>query len=152
MIQWILAIWSLVLLPFLNPACTYGSFQFTYCWSLAWRILSTTLLACEMSDIICWFEYSLALLFSGIGVKLTFSSPMAIAVFQICWHVECSTLIASSLRILNSSSGIPSLILALFVVMLPKAHSTNYSLYFLLEANINVNYLALWFSFLTLKC
>ena len=49
MIQQILAIWSLVLLPFLNPTSTSGSSQFTYCWSLAWRILSVTLLACEMS-------------------------------------------------------------------------------------------------------
>ena len=32
MIRWILAIWSLVPLPFLNPACTYGSSQFTYSW------------------------------------------------------------------------------------------------------------------------
>ena len=43
LIQWMLAIWSLVPLPFLNPACTRGSSQFTYCWSLAWRILSITL-------------------------------------------------------------------------------------------------------------
>ena len=49
MIQWILAIWSLVPLPFLNPAWTSGRSQFTYYWSLAWRILSITLLACEMS-------------------------------------------------------------------------------------------------------
>ena len=39
-----LAIWSLVPLPFLKPAWTSGSSQFTYCWSLAWRILSITLL------------------------------------------------------------------------------------------------------------
>ena len=44
-------IWSLVPLPFLNPACTSGSSRFTYCWSLAWRILSITLLACKMSTI-----------------------------------------------------------------------------------------------------
>ena len=48
MIQQILAIWSLVPLPFLKPAWTSGSSQFTYYWSLAWRILSITLLACEM--------------------------------------------------------------------------------------------------------
>ena len=36
MIQWMLAIWSLVPLPFLKPAWTSGSSQFTYCWSLAW--------------------------------------------------------------------------------------------------------------------
>ena len=39
MIQCMLEIWSLIPLPFLNPACTSGSSQFTYCWSLAWRIL-----------------------------------------------------------------------------------------------------------------
>ena len=38
MIQWLLAIWSLVPLPFLNPAWTSGSSWFRYCWSLAWRI------------------------------------------------------------------------------------------------------------------
>ena len=43
-------------------------------------------------------------------------------VFQICWHIECSTFIASSFRIWNSSAGIPSPPLALFIVMLPKAH------------------------------
>ena len=40
MIQQMLAIWSLVPLPFLNPAWTSGSSGFMYCWSLAWRILS----------------------------------------------------------------------------------------------------------------
>ena len=35
MIQRMLAIWSLVPLPFLNPAWTSGSSRFTYCWSLA---------------------------------------------------------------------------------------------------------------------
>ena len=61
MIQWMLAIWSLVALPFINPAWTSGSSRFMYCWSLAWRILSITLLACEMSVIVQWFEQSLAL-------------------------------------------------------------------------------------------
>ena len=46
MIQRMLAIWSLVPLPFLKPAWTSGSSQFKYCWSLAWRTLSITLLAC----------------------------------------------------------------------------------------------------------
>ena len=48
MIQRMLAIWSPVPLPFLNPTCTSGSSWFTYCWSLAWRLLSISLLACEM--------------------------------------------------------------------------------------------------------
>ena len=46
MIQWMLAIWSLIPLPFLNLGWTSGSSQFMYCWSLAWRIFSITLLAC----------------------------------------------------------------------------------------------------------
>ena len=48
-------------------------------------------------------------------------------VFQICWHIECSTFTASSFRIWNSSTGIPSPPLALFVVMLPKAHLSSHS-------------------------
>ena len=45
-------------------------------------------------------------------------------VFQICWHIECSTFTALSFRIWNSSTGIPSPLLALFVVMLPKTYLT----------------------------
>ena len=40
MIHWMLAIWPLVPLPFLNPAWTFGSSWFMSCWSLAWRIWS----------------------------------------------------------------------------------------------------------------
>ena len=47
--------------------------------------------------------------------------------FQICWHIECSIFTASSFRIWNSSTGIPSPPLALFVVMLHKAHLTLHS-------------------------
>ena len=35
-----------------QPAWTSGSSQFMYCWSLTWRILSITLLACEKSAIV----------------------------------------------------------------------------------------------------
>ena len=48
-------------------------------------------------------------------------------VFQICWHTERSTFTASSVRIWNSSTGIPSAPLALLVVMLLKAHLTFHS-------------------------
>ena len=48
-------------------------------------------------------------------------------VFQISWHIECSTFTASSFRIWNSSTGIPSPPLVLFVVMLSKAHLTSHS-------------------------
>ena len=127
-IQQMLAIWSLVHLPFLKPAWTPGSSRFTYCWSLAWRILSITLLACEMSAIVRQFEHSLALPFFGIGMKTDlFQSCGHCWVFQICWHIECSPFTESSFRVWNSSTGIPSPPLALFIVMLPKAHLTSHS-------------------------
>ena len=48
-------------------------------------------------------------------------------VFQICWHIKRSTFTASSFRIWNNSTGIPSPPLAMFVAMLPKAHLTSHS-------------------------
>ena len=54
---------------FSKTSLNIRSSRFTYCWSLAWRILSITLLACEMSAIVWWFEHSLALPFFGIGMK-----------------------------------------------------------------------------------
>ena len=48
-------------------------------------------------------------------------------IFQSCWHIECSTFTASSFRIWNSSAGILSPPLDLFVVMLPKFHLTSHS-------------------------
>ena len=101
---------------------------FTDFWSLAWRILSITLLASEMSTIVWWFEHSLGLPFFGIGMKTDpFQSCGHCWVFQICWHIEGSTFTASSFRIWNSSAGIPSPPLALFILMLPKAHLTSHS-------------------------
>ena len=124
MIQEMLAIWSLVTLPFLNPTLTSGSSQFRYCWSLAWRIVSITFLACEMSAM---FEHSLALPFFGIVMKTDlFQSCGHYWVFQIFWHIECSTFSASPFRIWISSTGFPSPAPALFIVMLPKAHWTSH--------------------------
>ena len=125
MIQQMLAIWSLVPLSFLNSVWTSGSSQFIYCWSLA---LSITLQASEMSAIVQQFEHSLALPFFEIRMKIDlFQSCGHCWVFQICWHIECSTLTASSFRIWNSSAGIPSPTLALFIVMLTKTHLTLHS-------------------------
>ena len=47
--------------------------------------------------------------------------------FQICLHMESSTITASSFRIWNSLPGIPSPPLALLRVMLPKAYLTSHS-------------------------
>ena len=48
-------------------------------------------------------------------------------VFQICWHIECNIFTASSFRIWNNSTGILPPPLALFIVMLSKAHLTSHS-------------------------
>ena len=48
-------------------------------------------------------------------------------VFQICWHIECSTFTGLSFSTWNSSTGIPLPPLPLFVVMLSKAHLTSHS-------------------------
>ena len=123
-----LTIWSLVPLAFKNPACIYGSSHFMYCWSLTWRILRIIFLAYEMSTILQSLECSLSLLFFGIGMKTDlFQSCGHCRVFQICWHIECSTFTASSFRIWNSSNGILSPPLALLVVRLPQAHLISYS-------------------------
>ena len=44
----------------------------------AWRILKVTLLACEISGTVWYFEYSLALPFFGIGMKTD--------LFYFCGH------------------------------------------------------------------
>ena len=66
---------------FSNPAWTSGSSRFMCCWSLAWRIFSITLLVVKWVQLcgnlsILWHCPSLRLEW-----KLTFSSPVASAVF-----------------------------------------------------------------------
>ena len=79
MIQWILAVQSLVPLPFLNLVWTSGISLFMYRWSLAWRILSITLLdKCNCAAV--WTFFGLAFLWHW-NEKLTFSSPAATAEF-----------------------------------------------------------------------
>ena len=81
-----------------------------------------------------WDEYNCAVVwvFFGMpsfGIRMKtdlFQSCGHCWVFQICWHIECSTFPASSFRIWNSSTGIPSPPLDFFVLMLPKAHLTSH--------------------------
>ena len=105
---------DLVFLLFLNIAWTSGISQLTYCWSLTWRILSITLLVCKMSAI----ESRLNFLWLCLSLGLVKSD-----LFPVCDHCWVSkfagVLNASSFRIWKSSTGIPSPLLALFVVMLP---------------------------------
>ena len=118
MIQWILAIWSLVPLAFLKPAWTSGSSWFTYYWSFARRILSITFLVHEMSAIVWKFEHSLALPFLGIGMKTN--------LFQSCghcWVPKFAGILSTALSQIIFYY-VPSPPPALFIVMLPKAHLT----------------------------
>ena len=65
------------------------------------------------------FEHSLTFPFFGNGMKTElFQSFDCFWVFQIVFQTEYSTLIASSFRIWNSSAGISSPLLALFILML----------------------------------
>ena len=79
-----------------------------------------------MNYVVVWAFFGIP--FFGTRMKTDlFQSCGHCWVFQICWHIECSTVTVSSFRIWNSSTGIPSPPLALFTVMLPKAHLTSHS-------------------------
>ena len=111
-IQRMLAIWSLVPLPFLKPAWTSGSSLFTYCWRFPQKNFEHYFASMwdECNCVVFWA-------FFAIGMKTDlFHFCGHCWVFQICWHNECSTLTASSFRIWKNSTGNPSPPLALFVL------------------------------------
>ena len=76
-----------------------------------------------------WTECSCVVVwtFFGIAVKTDLFQFCGQCCFPNYWHIEFSALTTSSFRIWNSSAGIPSLPLALFIIMLPKAHLTLHS-------------------------
>ena len=79
----------------------------------------------ECNCAVVWAFFALP--FFGIGMKTDlFQSCGHCWVFQVCWCTEYSTFTASSFRIWNNSTGIPSSPLVLFVVMLPKALLTSH--------------------------
>ena len=113
MIQRMLTIWSLVPLPFLNLAWTSGSYQFTYCWH--------GLESFEHYFASMWDECNCVVVRTFFGIAFLWdwneNWPFLVLwvhcwVFQICWHIECSTLTAPFLT-WNSSAGISSPPLAL---------------------------------------
>ena len=77
----------------------------------------------EYNCLVVWTLFGIAFLWNWMKTDL-FQSCGRCWVFQICWHIVYSTFTASSFRIWNSSTGIPSPPLTLFVVMLPKVHLT----------------------------
>ena len=116
--KWLRVVWW-------SSSGTWEKRQIQAFFCMAWRI---TWLGCEMSGIVWYFEHSLVLPFLGIGVKTDlFQSCGHCWVFQISWHIECSTFTTSSFRIWNISTGIPSPPKALLVVMLSKVHLTSHS-------------------------
>ena len=74
---------------------------------------------CNCAVVWTFFWHCLSL---ALEWRLTFSRPVATAEFS--WHIECNTFTASSFMTWNSSTEIASPPLALFLVMLPKAHLT----------------------------
>ena len=126
MIQRMLAIWSLVPLPFLIQlehlevlsSCTVEAWLGEF-WALLYYHVRWVQLCGSLK--ILWHCLSLELEW-----KLTFSILVAIAEFSKSATYWCITLAAASFKIWNSSAGIPSSPLALFIVMLPKAHLTSH--------------------------
>ena len=105
-----LNIWKFMVHVLLKP----GLENFEHYFASVWDVCNYTVVG-----------HSLGLPFFEIGMKTDlFQSCGHCSVFHICWHIECRTFTASCFRIWNSSTGIPSPPLTLFIVMLPKAHFT----------------------------
>ena len=96
-----------------------------YIWNFSVHLLlKPSLKDLEHNPASMWNECTCAVVwtFFETGMKTDlFQSCGHCWVFQICWHIECSTLTASYFRIWSSSAGILSPPQALCVVMLPKA-------------------------------
>ena len=127
-IQRMLAIWFLVPLPFLKPVWKSGISHFTYCWSLGLDNFEHYFASVwnECNCAVVWAFFGIAFLwdwnenwpFPVLWPLLSFPNLLAYWVHPFT---------ASSFRIWNSSAGISTLPLALFVMMLPKAHLTSHS-------------------------
>ena len=127
MIQWIFTIWSLVLLTFLNPENI---------WKFSVNVLlKPSLENFENHFAMMWNECNCAVVWTFFGIAFLWDwnenwpFPVLKPLLRVpnCWYIECSTFTASSFRIWNSSAGIPSPPLALFLVILPKAYLTSLS-------------------------
>ena len=126
-IQQVLAIWFLVLYLFKTSL---------YIWNLSvHRLQEPSLKDFEHNIASIWNEGNCMVVWVFFGIVLLwdwnethlFQSCGHCWVFQIWLHIECTTVTASSFRVLNISAGIPSCPLALFRVVLPNAHLTSQS-------------------------
>ena len=71
----------------------------------------------ECNCVVVWVFFGIAFLWDW-NENWPFPVLWPLLSSQICWHIECSTFTASSFRIWNSSTGIPSPPQTLFTVML----------------------------------
>ena len=92
-----------------------GEFWALLCWHVRWVQLCGSLNILDIAFFWNWDENG------------PFPVLCPLLSFQICWHIECNTLTASFVRIWNSLPEISSPPLALFIVLLPKAHWTSHS-------------------------
>ena len=127
MILLILALWSLVPLLFLNRTWTskipssrtveawLGEFCALHYFDRMWN---------ECNCAVVWAFFGLVFLWDW-NENLPFPVLDHCWVFQICWHIEFSTFTASSFRIWNSSTEIPSP--HQLCLMLLKPHLTAHS-------------------------
>ena len=107
-------IWRFTVHVLLKPGLENFERYFTSVWD-------------ECNCAVVWVFFGIAFLWD-----LNENWPLACGhcwVFQICWHIESSTFTVSYFRIWNSSTGIPSPQLALFIrpTWLPKAYLTSHS-------------------------
>ena len=108
-----LNIWKFMVHVLLKP----GSEDFEHYFTSMWD---------ESNCVVVWAFYGIAFLWDW-NENWRFPVPCPLLSFANIWHIECSMFTASSFRIWKNSTGIPSPPLALFVVMLPKAHLTSHS-------------------------
>ena len=106
-------IWNFTVHILLKPALEYFDHYFASMWN-------------ECNCAVVWAFVGIAFLWDW---KENWPFPVLwpLLSFPNLLAYECSTFTASSFRIWNSSTGIPSHPLALFIVMLPKAHLISHS-------------------------
>ena len=105
-----LNIWKVMVYVLLKPGLENFEHYFTSVWD-------------ECNYVVIWAFFDIV----GMEWNPIFSSPGATAEFSKYWCIDCSTFTTSCFSIWNSSAGFPSPPLALFIVMLPKAHLTSHS-------------------------
>ena len=113
---------------FSKPSLYIGIPQLTYCWRLAWRTLSKIL------HHVKWEQWNCSLNILGIVLLWIWIENWHFPVLEpLLWFPNLLLYWVQHLysiiffRIWNSSAGIPSPPLALFIVMLPKAPLTSHS-------------------------